>query len=77
MDKLVGAGVTIFLDHITVTIKNLKDTGDYDEYGENQKAEIIKFKIIYDKKTHRMTQETEVIRSVNIPGTTLYIPEAV
>ena len=56
---------------------NLKDTGDYDEYGQNQKAEILKYKIIYDKETHRMTQETEVVRSVNIPGTTLYIPDAV
>ena len=56
---------------------NLKDTGDYDEYGQNQKAEILRSKIIYDKETHRMTQETEVVRSVNIPGTTLYIPDAV
>ena len=56
---------------------NLKDTGDYDEHGQNQKAEILKYKIIYDKETHRMTQETEVVRSVNIPGTTLYIPDAV
>ena len=55
---------------------NLKDIGDYDEYGENQKAEILKSEIIFDKETHRMTQKTEVIRSVNIPGTTLHIPEA-
>lgn len=54
-----------------------KQIGDYDEYGENQKAEIYKNEIIYDKETHRITMEAAVVRSVDIPGTTLYIPEAV
>ena len=56
---------------------DLKEIGDYDERGENQKAEILRSKIIYDKETHRITQETIVVRSVNIPGTTLYIPDPV
>ena len=53
---------------------NWKKIGDYNEYG-NQKAEIIEAEIIYDKETHRMTDETTVIRSVDIPDTELYIPE--
>ncbi len=56
---------------------NWKQIGDYDEYGENEKAEILKSEIIYDKETHRITQESIVIHSVDIPDTKLYIPEPV
>ena len=56
---------------------SLRNIGDYDERGENHKAEIIKEVTIYDIKTHRITSEITVIRSVDIPGTTLYIPEPV
>lgn len=55
----------------------LKQDGDYDELGQFQRAEIIKFETIYYKETHRIDSLETVIRSVNIPGTVLYVPDAV
>ncbi|MBR6383460.1 MAG: hypothetical protein IKS56_05690 [Lachnospiraceae bacterium] len=55
----------------------LKDIGDYGEYDENQKAEIYKSVTFYDKKTHKITGNITLIRTVDIPGTKLYIPEPV
>ncbi|MCR5205699.1 MAG: hypothetical protein K6E47_11635 [Lachnospiraceae bacterium] len=54
---------------------NWKQFGDYDEREENQKAEIIKTEIFYDKETHRITGESTVIRSVVIPDTKLFYDE--
>ena len=53
---------------------SLKQDGDFDEYGQNQKAQILKYMIIYDKATHHEAWGGEVIRSVDIPGTTLCMP---
>ncbi len=54
---------------------NWKQFGDYDERGENQKAQIIKSETFYDKDTHRITRESIAIRSVDIPDTKLYYDE--
>ena len=54
---------------------SLRQFGENDERGQNQKAELIKEEAFYDKETHRITQEQTVLRSVDIPDTVLYIPE--
>ncbi len=54
---------------------SLRQNGEYDELGQDQKAELIRLETFYDKETHRITQEQMILRSVDIPGTTLYVPE--
>ena len=56
---------------------DLKNIGDYDECDQNQKAQIIKYEISYDKDTHRITSEAKIVHSVDIPDTKLYINEPV
>ncbi|MBP5494007.1 MAG: hypothetical protein J6X97_02855 [Lachnospiraceae bacterium] len=55
----------------------LKTIGDYGEEGECQKAEIIREEVIYYKDTHSLDSVETVIKSVDIPGTTLSIPNPV
>ena len=57
--------------------KNNLSKGVVVEYDENQKAEIYKSVTFYDKKTHKITGNITLIRTVDIPGTKLYIPEPV
>ena len=56
---------------------DIKQSGFFEERGESQKAQIIKTEIIYDKETHRITGENKEIKSVDIPGTKLNVPDPV
>ena len=47
------------------------------EEGNNQKAEIWKNEVYYDKETHRKTQVNTLIRSVEIPDAPMNIYDPV
>ena len=54
--------------------KTFRESWKPDE-GNNQKAEIWKNEVYFDKETHRETNENTLIRSVEIPDTPMHIVE--
>jgi hypothetical protein len=78
-DYLLWRGVEETATSVVYTYycPEVKQSGEDYEAGQNQKAQILKCMIIYDKETHHEAWDGEVIRSVDIPGTQLIIFEPV